>query len=149
YSGHGAFNAAGSFLVMEDAKGMAKPVFLADLLPVIEAAPELKFIFLSACKTGNINESTASSGIAAGLMKAVPAVLAMQFSIRDDRAARFAEAFYGSVGRGEPLEQATQTARVTLSSTDEAAGDWGVPSLYLQRPNMCLIQRNGNAAKQV
>jgi len=139
YSGHGTMSSRGSMLVMENDKGMAELVSLDKLLPIIAKAEHLRLVFLSACKAGNINETLASSGIATGLMKVVPAVVAMQFSILDGSATQLAESFYGNIGRGSTLEEALFTARKTLHAQNDWLGDWGVPALYLHKPNIRLI----------
>ncbi|HEX2906292.1 MAG TPA: CHAT domain-containing protein [Phototrophicaceae bacterium] len=139
YSGHGAVTSLGSALIMEDENGFSQPVFLHQLLPIIQRAENLRFIFLSACKAGRITEIEATSSIATGLLQVVPAVLAMQFSVRDDRANVLAEAVYGRLACGSTLEEALHTARTTLHQTDAQMNDWGVPALYLHKPNIRLL----------
>jgi tetratricopeptide (TPR) repeat protein len=139
YSGHGAMSSMGSLLVMENEQGLSRPVYLKDFLPIIERAKNLRFVFLSACRGGNIRETEATSGIATGLLKHVPAVLAMQFSIRDDRASTLSQAFYGSIGRGASLEDALHASRQAMNQSNQIFGDWGIPTLYLQKPNFRLI----------
>lgn len=139
YSGHGVMTARGSMLVMEDDKGMSLPVSLDQLAPIISKGQDLRLIFLSACKAGNINETKASSGIATGLMRVVPAVVAMQFSILDTSASKLAEAFYGQIGNGATLEEALFASRKNLYDHNEWLGDWGVPALYIQKPNVRLV----------
>lgn len=139
YSGHGTMTNKGSMLVLENDKGMVELAPLEKLLPVINKAPNLRMVFLSACKAGNINETLASSGIATGLMKVVPAVLAMQFSILDRSANELSEAFYTQIGQGATLEEALFASRKALHQNNEWLGDWGVPALYLYKPNIRLV----------
>jgi CHAT domain-containing protein/tetratricopeptide (TPR) repeat protein len=146
YSGHGSIAPQGSFLVMEDEQGLARPVFLWELLPLLQRSKNLRFIFLSACKAGTITETKATSGIATGLLQAVPAVLAMQFSILDQRASILAETFYGGLGRGLTLEEAIHSARLALHQENTLADDWGVPVLYTHQPNLRMIDTRAAVA---
>lgn len=139
YSGHGAMSSLGSLLVLENEAGLSRPVYLNELLPIIQKAKNLRFVFLSACRTGNVRETEATSGIATGLLQSVPAVLAMQFSIRDDRATILSQAFYQSLSSGASLEEALHTSRQAMHQSNQALGDWGIPTLYLQKSNFRLV----------
>lgn len=139
YSGHGSVAPQGSFLVMEDEAGMSRPVFLRQLLPVLQQSKSLRFVFLSACKAGTITATQATSGIATGLLQVTPAVLAMQFSVQDRSASLLAEAFYGSLGRGRTIEEAMHQARFALHKINPMFGDWGVPALYTHSPNLRML----------
>lgn len=139
FSGHGSVAPQGSFLAMENPDGYTMPVFLWQLLPLIQRSENLRFIFLSACRAGMIAATQATSGIATGLLQAVPAVLAMQFSIKDYSASVLAEAFYGSLGRGQTLEEALHISRQALHKSNPMLGDWGIPALYTHKPNIRLL----------
>jgi tetratricopeptide (TPR) repeat protein len=145
YAGHGSVLPIGSCLMLEDEHGLSRPVFVHQLLPLVQKSSSLRFVFLNACKAGTITATKASSGIAAGLLQAVPAVLSMQFSVNDYSATLLAEAFYGSLGNGGTLEEALHAARRTLHSKNPAFGDWGVPALYTHQPNIRLL--NPKAAR--
>lgn len=139
YSGHGAVTPRGSCLIMENEHGMSRPVFLPELLPVIQQSHSLRFIFLNACKAGNITETVATSGIATGMLQVMPAVLAMQFSIYDDSASHFSKAFYGTLGKGGTLEEALYRGRHALYDYYPMLGDWGIPTLYTHVPHMRML----------
>lgn len=139
YSGHGSIAPQGSFLVMENELGFSRPVFLSQIMPLIQQSASLRFVFLSACRAGTITATKATSGIATGLLQVVPAVLAMQFSVQDRSASLMAEAFYGSLGRGQTLEEALQTSRLALHRSNPVLADWGVPALYTHSPNIRLL----------
>src|SRR5205085_8589767 len=66
----------------------------------------------------------------------VPAVVAMQFTIGDRRAAAFAGALYRALVAGLTVDEAValgRTAIRTASTGDHADDrDWAVPALYLR-----------------
>lgn len=142
YTGHGGMTAQGSCLVMENAEGRGEPVFINQLLPIIKQHNSMRLVVLSGCQTGMIDETQAMSGIATGLLQAVPAVVSMQFSILDRSAQLFAENFYGSIGRGKSLDDSIHAARMTMYANNKALADWGVPSLYTHEESMRLISEN-------
>lgn len=151
YSGHGGMAEDGSFLALEDGEGNFAPAFIDDLLPVIRKSQSLRMIIMNGCQTGKINETQAMSGIATGLLQVVPAVVAMQFTIRDDSAQVFARAFYEAIGRGDTLEVAMHRARMVMNKANPGRADWGVPTLYTHRPYIRLVnpkQKPNTQAKQ-
>jgi CHAT domain-containing protein len=82
-------------LVLEDNKGKSLKLAAADLAAKLQDRPELRAVVLSACVTAlpEMHDATgqAISSTAAALIEAgIPAVIAMQESIRDDSATRFA-----------------------------------------------------------
>jgi len=139
YTGHGGMTAHGSCLLMENADGHGEPVFISQLLPIIQQRSSLRLVVLSGCQTGMIDATQAMSGIATGLLPVVPAVVSMQFSILDSSAQVFAETFYGLIGRGRTLDDAIHTARLRMNKNNSALADWGVPSLYTHQEDIRLI----------
>lgn len=139
YSGHGGMSPEGSFLALEDQEGNVAPAFVRDLLPVIRKSKSLRMVVMNGCKTGQIDETQAMSGIATGLLQVVPAVAAMQFTIWDDSAQLFTKAFYESIGQGYTLEVAMHRARLAMNKSNPHLADWGIPALYTHRPNIRLV----------
>lgn len=147
YTGHGGMSPYGSFLALEDDDGGVKPALIHDLLPIIRRSNTLRLVILSGCQTGQIDETQAMSGIATGLLEAVPAVVAMQFSVLDASAQIFARTFFERIGRGVPLERAIHTARSAMNNANPSLTDWGVPALYVQRMGMRLVDPELGAAR--
>lgn len=148
YTGHGAMTQEGSVLVMEDDDGQICPADLNMLHQTVRKAGSLRLAVLSACQSGQIDETRAASGIATGMLEVVPAVVAMQFSVLDKSAQVFARTFFQHVGQGATLEQAMQQGRLAMNQDNPAMTDWGVPALYVSQPGMRLINpRNARTAR--
>jgi tetratricopeptide (TPR) repeat protein len=143
YTGHGGQDSSTgeTFLAMEDEEGKTAPATGAKLLRALRRARNLRLVVLSGCLTAQMAHRDALRGVATSLLEGrIPAVLAMQYSILDDSATRFAKTFYTALGRGECPEAALYEARRDLSFArgDERA-DWGLPALYLRTPAMRLV----------
>lgn len=139
YTGHGGISSRGSFLALEGDDGEVQPVFVQDLLPIIRRSNSLRLVVLSGCKTGQIEETQAMSGVAAGLLQAVPAVVAMQFTVLDSSAQVFGRSFFERIGRGETLESAVRAGRQAMEKAQPGLADWGVPALYAYKMGIRLI----------
>ena len=143
YTGHGGRDSSTgeTFLAMEDEEGKAVPATGAKLLRALRGAKNLRLVVLSGCLTAQMADRDALRGVATALLVGkIPAVLAMQYSVLDESATKFAKTFYTALGRGECPEAALCEARRDLSFArgDERA-DWGLPALYLRTPGMRLV----------
>lgn len=143
YTGHGGRDPSTgeTFLAMEDEEGKTAPATGAKLLRALRGARNLRLVVLSGCLTAQMAHRDALRGVATALLEGkIPGVLAMQYSVLDDSATRFAKTFYTALGRGECPEAALYEARRDLSFArgDERA-DWGLPALYLRTPGMRLV----------
>jgi hypothetical protein len=86
------------------------------------------------------------SGIAPALIKAqIPAVVANQYSIRDDCAIAFSRGFYSALVGGLPIDLATSLGRKAAFNADKEGRDWGVPVLYLQAEDGTLFEGAADA----
>lgn len=139
YTGHGAMSPQGSFLALEDEEGQFQPAFIQNLLPAIRSCGSLRLVVLNGCQTGQIDETRAMSGIATGLLAAVPAVVAMQFSVLDASAQVFSRTFFEKIGQGEVLENAMHAGRMAMHAAHPTFTDWGVPALYVYSLGMRLV----------
>jgi tetratricopeptide (TPR) repeat protein len=143
YTGHGGRDprTGETFLAMEDEEGKTAPATGAKLLRALRGARNLRLVVLSGCLTAQMAHRDALRGVATALLEGrIPAVLAMQYSILDESATKFAKTFYTALGRGECPEAALYEARRDLSFArgDERA-DWGLAALYLRTPAMRLV----------
>lgn len=119
-------------LLFETADGQA------DSRPAEEVALNLnqtgvRLVVLAACEGGKVDGVRAWSGIAPALARSgVPAVVAMQFRIRDDKALAFSQRFYEHLAGGGSIDSAVTAARLAMFDSNDAYGrDWGAPVLYL------------------
>ncbi len=149
YTGHGAFNAKErkGQLCFETDTGQSHLVSADDLRPLLLGARDLRLVVLSACQSAKTSGLDAFDSVATGLLRDLPAVLAMQFSVLDDSAIEMARVLYGNLAQGQTPIEAMQAARLALDNFDKQREqkheprryDWGVPSLYLRAQAMRLI----------
>jgi len=107
----------------------------------------VRFVVLSACEGGRVDGVRAWSGIAPALARSgVPAVVAMQFRVRDDKAVIFSRRFYENLAAGGSIDTATTAGRLAMfDSKSEYGRDWGAPVLYLNADEGRLIPRSEDA----
>lgn len=150
YTGHGMYDRQRerSYLALEDEDGNTQRAGIEELRPHLSQVPDLRLVLLSSCQTAQTSDADAFRGVATGLLAAgIPAVIAMQFSIRDSSAIRLAGAFYGALARGETLTTAMQAARIALWQFADGPGyDWGIPALYLRTPPLPLVAADAAGA---
>lgn len=146
FTGHGAFGDTEGKLCFENAVGQSELIGPQQLRPLLIGQRDLRLIVLSACQSAKTSGLDAFDSVATGLLQAaVPAVLAMQFSILDDSAIELARVFYAELARGRTPEEALRQTRLALRHLDEARPsdlrrfDWGVPALYVRAPGLRLI----------
>jgi tetratricopeptide (TPR) repeat protein len=143
YTGHGYYDKtkAASFLALEDDDGCTRLAGIADLRPLLHDDPDLRLALLSGCQTAQTSDVDAFAGVATGLLaEAVPAVLAMQYSILDQSGITLAAAFYAALAEGATPIEAAHRVRIALWQDREGPGyDWGIPALYLRAPEMRLV----------
>ncbi len=87
----------------------------------------IQLVVLSACRSALVGGASTFNSVAGALVKnRVPAVVAMQFSIKVNQAEKFVEFFYWALMNGMPLTQAVAESRIALTK------DWYRPVLYLR-----------------
>src|SRR5262249_41167625 len=72
----------------------------------------------------------------------VPAVLGMQYTVRDPNAISFSQRFYRALAAGQPIDAAVSDGRLAIfnrSSNDER--DWGGPVLYLRTEEAIIFPK--------
>ena len=137
FAGHGGFTRQ-----MSDAPGVYSGTGLlafddqfveAEQLGINLRGNGIRLAVLAGCETGRRDGVNVWSGVAAALVKAgIPAVVANQFSIRDDCAIAFSQQFYRALVGGLPIERAVTAGRIAAYNADKEGRDWGVPVLYLR-----------------
>jgi CHAT domain-containing protein len=98
------------------------------------AIPHL--VFLHLCEGGVIDFDANYAGLAPQLVRmGIQAVVAMQYPVSNKHADVFSQAFYSELAKGEPVDNAVQVGRWSITLNDPAAydnGAFGVPVLYMR-----------------
>ncbi len=136
FAGHGTPDGGLVFAGGGGAGGPAEVVPAARVAEMVQAKG-VRLAVLGACDTGRRDDHNVWAGAAAALVqRGVPAVVAMQFTIGDRRAAAFAGGLYRALVAGLTVDEAValgRTAIRTVSTGDHADDrDWAVPVLYLR-----------------
>lgn len=126
--------------------GRPRQTTAAALQTMLERTPWVRFVFLNACLAGQSSMDRPLGALGPQLLQAgVPAVVAMQFEIRDDVAADFAHFLYESL-LTEPcigaIDAAVTTARAWLFALNEGHAGFITPVLWLNAPNGQLFEFN-------
>ena len=102
---------------------------LADLLNQGDSQPRL--VVLNSCQSGRTGTRDVFSSSAATLVRrGTSAVAAMQFSVSDASAVTFARGFYDSLSKGDNVDQAVQSGRVSMLGGDNL--EWVTPVIYVR-----------------
>lgn len=129
-------------VLLVDEQGTSAPMS-SEQLGVNLLGSNVQLVVLGACETGKRDAENVWSGVVTAVVEAaVPAAVAMQFSVWDDAAIVFARNFYQVLAAGFPLDYAVCEARRAvynlcnqqLEHIDRSKywRDWGVPVLYQQ-----------------
>jgi hypothetical protein len=128
YMGHGIFENDKGYLIFEDENGHSERVDGETASYFFGEAP-LRLLFLNSCETAVASQTESFLGTAqAALVAGVPAVVAMQDSIVDSVAAKFAQGFYQTLADERTLEFCMAEARKAINS--EQGSDWAIPVLF-------------------
>jgi hypothetical protein len=111
---------------------------LADLLN--QATPTPRLVVLNSCKSGRSGASDLFSSTAATLVKrGIDAVAAMQFTVSDAGATKFARGFYSALANGRGIGDAVGAGRVGLRGTPGSL-EWVTPVLYVRDDTATLFR---------
>ena len=135
FIGHGDFDSVkdeGVF-ALEGPDGRADLVEASRLTDLLsEADPTPQLVVLNSCSSGQEGARDLFSGTAAALVHGgISAVAAMQFSISDDAALRFARGFYAAIARGKPVDEAVRSGRIEILGAARTL-EWVTPVLYVR-----------------
>jgi hypothetical protein len=144
FIGHGGFDqdAGQGYLVFEDDKGAIFKLSARNACEIF-CQRGIRLVFLNACETGRGDargtprrKADFNRGIAPALVaNGVSAVVANQFSVRDDAATEFSQHFYWSLAQGATFGSAAREARIAVNySTSHDTIDWAVPVVYARDP---------------
>ncbi len=138
FIGHGHFDGRQNkaMLFFNDEAGKLIPVSSQQMRQMVQNTPIIKLVVLNACEGGSLSSGQAYIGLAPALIRAgVPAVVAMQFSIRDDMAIAFTQDFYGALLAGDYVGQVDAAVAVARSRSmllDPDDRGFGTPVLFLR-----------------
>jgi hypothetical protein len=142
FMGHGRVKGKTPELALTDDSGAEDWCSAVDFEKLfLERLPRL--IVLQACETAKPSAQAGFMSLAAYLVQRnVPAVVAMQFEIRNDCAIDFAAAFYRALADGLEIDAAVQRGRWNI--TMQGARRWkarhfGTPVLFMLSPNGIVL----------
>jgi hypothetical protein len=141
FAGHGAVRGGTGYLALPPADEVAGELG-ADRLGKLLQAAGVRLAVLGACDSGRRGRSQ-WAGVVPGLIAgaAIPAVVAMQYPVRNSAAITFAGAFYTAVAAGQSVDEAIYGGRLALLDPDDLSASWGIPVLYLRSPDGVLFPR--------
>lgn len=153
FIGHGALDSAsgGGALIFADDAGAAQPLLAVQLGRVLADHKSLRLAVLNACQSGASSAQSLYTSAAATLIRrGLPAVLAMQFAVREKAGVELARTFYEALAEGAPVERAVTEARIALSLAHPNTLDWAAPVLYLRAPDGVLfaVERTATAGSR-
>jgi hypothetical protein len=160
FAGHGEFKGnmgerygsqegAGAVILLDDNHHAAP--FSAQKLAINLTARSVRLAVLTACEVGQRDAASAWAGVVTALTHAgIPAVVGMQFRIRDTNALAFSRAFYRALAAGQPIDAAVTDGRFAIFNRgDENERDWGVPVLYLRAQDGVLFPQGDKSVVPV
>ena len=128
----GSLEGKGNLVLLDDDRGPF--LFPAEKLAQNLRGRGVRLAVLGACEVGRRDQVNAWTGVVPALTRAgIPAVVGMQYTIRDRNAVAFSRRFYRALAAGQPIDAAVTDGRLAIfnrSSDDER--DWGVPVLYMR-----------------
>jgi hypothetical protein len=147
FIGHGRFNVAekqGEIALLDadevSAVWCSDKIFAEYFVRSKECVPRL--VLLHACESGKA-DGTHFAGMAPQMILAgVQAVVAMQHPITNKAAISFSKGFYTELAKGNPIDQAVQTARYKITLDEPRNWDsrvFGTPVLYMRSSDGILL----------
>jgi hypothetical protein len=135
-SGDGIIGAGGIILADENNQAVAVS---ADRLLEIIRHHGVRLVVMGACETARRDTVYDWSSVALSLLKGeIPAVIAMQFTVKDPLTARFMGDFYQALSAGLTIDEAVYLGRWAIREMTQLEKpdirDWGAPVLYMRTP---------------
>ncbi len=135
FVGHGDFDEDRAVLVFNRAGGGDELVDHERMASILRNHESMKLVVLNSCRGAQLSASKPFVGMAAELVKlGVPAVIAMQYEIRDDQALCFARVLYRHLFVGADkgrIEIAISHARNALADEFRDSNAVGLPVLFM------------------
>ena len=120
------------FIVFTDEYGNPVKKFASDLAVLLNTPNRsLRLAVLNCCESAKMTIRDKFGSPAVALIRSgLPAVVAMQFPIRDKAAIRLAEGFYKSLANNFPVDTAVTIARKFIKNDSDI--EWAIPVLYMR-----------------
>lgn len=146
FAGHGEFGETddtGSLILLDDKKKKNSAPLPAPELGGLLAASGVRLAYLGACLTSRVQGKSPWASIANRVVAAgVPAVLAMQYEVKDSAATQFCAAFYTTLASGLTVDEAVLAGRLAvLNNSGTSDIQWGIPTLYLRAQDGVLFKQ--------
>lgn len=130
FTGHGRYHNGQGWLVFDTDSGEWDRIPASQLIPLFSTT---RLLMLCACQSSVSGKTGLLTGVAPALSAAgVPAVVAMQLTVRTTAAIRFAETLYSALSCGKSLQQAVMQARQVLYVEETDAASWYVPTVTIR-----------------
>ena len=142
FIGHGGHDPSrGGFLMVQEEDGAEADLLYADTLTGILSLPGgqgPKLVVLNSCEGAvELSSDDLFSSTAAELLQGgIPAVVAMQFAIRDRFAQNFSRRFYSYLTAGIPVERAVA---ITRNALQPKWAEWMAPVVYVRTSDTALF----------
>jgi hypothetical protein len=136
FIGHGGFDHASGrgVLFMEGEAGNAQAI-AGDKLNVMLDHFHLRLAILNSCEGASSGGLVSLGGVAQNMVqRGLPAVIAMQFKIRDDSAVLFSRNFYSAMAEGYAVDACLANARKAIFVAGNSV-EWGTPVLFMRSPD--------------
>jgi hypothetical protein len=135
-TGDGIIGAGG--IILADENNQAVTVSADRLLEIIRHHG-VRLVVMGACETARRDTVYDWSSVALSLLKGeIPAVIAMQFTVKDPLTARFMGDFYQALSAGLTIDEAVYLGRWAIREMTQLdkpdIRDWGAPVLYMRTP---------------
>lgn len=144
YIGHAVYSEESErgHLVLEDDQGNKKLVDNETIADLLSGYPTLKLIVLSGCQTAKSSENKSFRDLSTPLLvKGIPSIVSMQYSIIDESAIDFAKKFYWGISNGQPVDKAITNARKELLiNKGNNCVDFGTPVIFTTNPDSLVTQ---------
>jgi len=128
----GSLEGEGALVLLDEDRGPF--LFPAEKLAQNLRGRGVRLALLGACEGGRRDQVNAWTGVVPALIRAgIPAVVGMQYTIRDKNAVAFSRRFYRALAAGQTVDAAVTDGRLAIfNRAGRNERDWGVPVLYMR-----------------
>ncbi|MEO7521236.1 MAG: CHAT domain-containing protein [Gemmatimonas sp.] len=135
-------SALGGFILLHtDAESDEGVPMRADDLAMTLQRAGVRLAMLGACESARRDGGSAWNAVAPALVRrGLPAAVAMQYEVEDDRATAFTRMMYTAIASGLSLDEAVSAGRQAMLGDGQGKSiEWGVPVLYMRSTSGVLF----------
>jgi CHAT domain-containing protein len=143
FIGHGRYleEEGGTYLNFESANGTSQTHSGFELATLFCAHPALRLAVLNSCEGARAAPEDSLTSVGAALVaRGVPAAVAMQFSISDGAAIRFADDFYRALADDGSIDTAVNDARRAVFFAPNES-EWATPVILTRMKEGVIFER--------